>query len=249
MTTPTTDPLAALTRRLGQNPNDAWALAHRADLYRLAGQYTEALADLDRAIAVKPNYSWALAHRGVLYQGLGGNEQALADFTQALRVNPAYGWALINRGLTLLALRRYAEAIADFDAVAQLEPASIAQWWPSERGLVLNFSGRYSEAIACCEALLAQNAQDRTAHYSLLVAQALTAGIKTAQAGITQLQSALQAAYPSAANNKEAAQILYYLGGLMALRGEHCDALRYLEATIPLSCEAIAQARHDPAWF
>lgn len=248
MTRPTAHSLADLTRRLCQNPNNAWALAQRAELYRLAGQYVEALADLNRAIAVKPDYGWALAHRGVLYQTLGSNEQALVDFTQALRLNPAYVWALINRGLTLLALRRYAEAIADFDAVTQIDPTAIAHWWPSERGLVLNFSGRYGEAIACCEALLQQNAQDRMARYSLLVAQSLTAGVEAAYPAMVQMQSALQAAYPEAANNKEAAQILYYLGGLMALRGDHCQALHYLEATIPLYGEPMEQAQHDPAW-
>ena len=116
--------LAELEQAIEQNPEDARALAHRGETYRLMARYEEALADFDRAISLKPEYYWAIAHRGEVYYQRKEYEKALADFDRALQLQPDNPWALAHRGVTyrFMGEAYYTMALADLDRAIELKP-------------------------------------------------------------------------------------------------------------------------------
>lgn len=146
MTSQTVKSLADLDQILRQNPNDAWALAHRGELYRLNACYAEALRDFSCALALKPDYLWARARRGETFGLLGQYTQALNDFNQAIASNFSYSWALAHRGVVYRWLRRYPEALADLSKALALKPDY--GWALIHRGNLYIKSRRYQEAVA-----------------------------------------------------------------------------------------------------
>jgi tetratricopeptide (TPR) repeat protein len=68
------------------DPDDAWAIAHRGETYRLMGCYAEALADFERAIALEPDQDWYLYDRALTRRALGQVDLAQADLTAAIQV-------------------------------------------------------------------------------------------------------------------------------------------------------------------
>lgn len=76
--------VASLILAIALHPNDAKAIAHRGETYRLMGRYEEALADFERAIALKPEYAWAIAYRCQLYALMNRYEETLIDFDRAI---------------------------------------------------------------------------------------------------------------------------------------------------------------------
>jgi tetratricopeptide (TPR) repeat protein len=59
--------------QLGRAPDDeyAWAVAQRAETYRLMGNHAAALADFGQAIELNDKWAWAIASRGQSYQDSG----------------------------------------------------------------------------------------------------------------------------------------------------------------------------------
>lgn len=235
--------LADFDRTIELKPNYAWAIAHRGETYRLLERYQEALADFDRTNELKPNYAWALAHRGIVYYQMKHYDKALTDLNWAIELKPDYIWALIHQVRTYIMLRRYQEALADFDQVISLDKSSINHW-RGERGLILNYLGRYSETITCCEQALLENPDDYVALYSLTVAKICWKGLAETQTEIDKTQAVLQPILKTEAR----ADALYRLGGLAALEDKVDQGLTYLQEAILLDDEALELAYHDPAW-
>ncbi|MBI1923677.1 tetratricopeptide repeat protein [Candidatus Poribacteria bacterium] len=237
--------LADFNRAIELNPNYAWAIAHRGDLYRQTKRAEAALADFNRAIELNSNYAWAIARRGVTYRlkGRWYLDKALSDLNRAIELKPDYAWAMVHRANVYVMMGRYEEALVDADGAIALD-GTIVSHWRGERGLLLNYLGRYAEAIACCEKALQENPDDHIALYSLAVAKACWKGRSEAQAEIDKTQAVLQ----SLVNTEAHAGALYRLGGLAALQGKTEAALSYLQEAISLEDEPLKIARHDPAW-
>jgi tetratricopeptide (TPR) repeat protein len=235
--------LADFDRAVALHPDYGWALAHRGETFFLMDRYEEALADLDRAIALNPDYAWALAHRAAVYRRLKRHPEALRDLNQALALEPAYAWALIHRANVYVVMKQYDLALADVDRVLGLD-SSLIPYWRGERGLLLNYLGRYGETIDCCRPAVAENPADYIAWYSLAIASALANGVAAAQADIEQARTAALAAVETPAGGLA----LYRLAGLAALEGRIEAALAQFRQAITLSNEPAEVSRHDPAW-
>jgi tetratricopeptide (TPR) repeat protein len=235
--------LADFSRAIELNPAYAWALAHRGETYHLLERYEEALADFNRAIEQNPNNAWAIAHRGVTYRRMKRHEEALLDFNRAIELKPNYAWVLLHRANIYVGMKQYETALIDVDRIVMLDPGIILHW-QGERGLLLNYMGRYPETIKSCRQALQEDPADYVALYSLAVARACWKGRDEAQADIGQARAVLL----SAVNTDRPALVLYRLGGLAALEGQVGQALDYLQEAIPLHSEPVELARHDPAW-
>lgn len=237
--------LAELSQMISQNPTDAWAFANRGEVYRSNGCYAEALADLGRAIDLKPSFAWALAHRGVIYKSMRRYAEALVDLNEAISLKPNYAWALIHRADIYITVQRYGDALTDMDRAIALN-CTIVPYWRGERGLILNFLGRYAETVACCEQALQEDPDDYIASYSLTVA--MNCG-QEATAALTVLNKTWHLLQSAQRTNPVPAGVLYRLGGLAALQGKREEALGYLQDAVVCSDEPRETARHDPAWL
>lgn len=235
--------LADFDRAIELKPDYAWAIAHRGETCYYLERYEDALANFNWALDLEPDYVWGLAHRGVTYYRLQRLEAALTDLNRAIELKPDYAWAIHCRANVYVALKCYEQALADADRTNDLDKTFVAHW-AGERGMLLNYLGRYSETIADCQPALQEDPNDYFALYSLTVAVALSKGGAQAQTKIKMAQSVLQ----SLINIDEPGLIVYRLGGLAALEGEVKQALNYLQEAVSLHHEPIETARHDPAW-
>jgi tetratricopeptide (TPR) repeat protein len=226
------------------DPTYAWAIAHRGETYHRMGRYEQALSDLSRAIDLDPRYAWAIAHRGVTYRRLKRCQEALCDLDRAIQLQPDYAWASLHRANVYVATRCYEAALADVDRIVVLDQTIIPHW-QGERGLLLNYLGRYAETIKSCRQALQEDPADHVVWYSLATAQACWKGRAEAQTDIDRARAALLPAL----NTGVRALVLYRLGGLAALEGQVDQALDYLREAIPLHGEPAELARHDPAWL
>ena len=158
--------LAESTRRLGQNPRDAAALAARSQALSSLQRFTEALADADRALALQPRLADALLARGFSRAGqaikqrdLGALRDALGaldDLRAATEADPTLAPAWMSLGLAYELLPGILggstkKALQCADRLARLVPAR------SEllRALILVEEGRWREAEAPFQRALA----------------------------------------------------------------------------------------------
>ena len=215
-----------------------WAIASRGEIYRLMEHYDEALIDFNRAIELDPEYDWAIVHRGQTYQSMQQYKKALADFNRAIELDPEDNWVIAERGNIYGLMERYDEALADFDAASALGNNS----WIN-RGLVLSYLGRYSEATESYQKELKANV-NCAALYNIAV---VSVRWKSWEEAKEEVEKARQAFKQALDTNAGAA--LYGLGGLEALEGNAEAALDLLQKAIPLEKEAAIWARQDIAWL
>jgi tetratricopeptide (TPR) repeat protein len=226
------------------NPNYAWAIAHRGETYRQMKRYEKALADFSRSLTLKPGHAWTFAHRGASHYKLKYYHDALTDINQAIKLQPNYPWALVYRVNLHIRMERYEAALVDFDRAIALDETIIPHC-PGERGLLLGYLGRYSEAISGCEQGLQQNPKDYITLYTFAVIKAYLQGLTAAQVEIKTTRNILQAV----AKQSRHAGVIYRLGGLAALEGDREQALNYLQQAILLDNEPLELARRDLAWL
>ncbi|CAG8508208.1 22151_t:CDS:10 [Cetraspora pellucida] len=70
-------------------PEDVFALSHRASIYRLFfKKFEKALADLDRALEIDPNYVFALSEREETYQMMHENNNNMRSFKKSSSLPP-----------------------------------------------------------------------------------------------------------------------------------------------------------------
>jgi len=147
--------LANLNRDIKQNPDNAWALAHRGETYRLMERYQEALMDFNRCIELDSTYAWAIARRGETYRLMEDYDKALADFSRAIELTPTYAWAIAHRGATYRFMGKcyYDKALADFNRAIELTPTYA--WALAYRALIHELLNRYEETLADFDRALA----------------------------------------------------------------------------------------------
>lgn len=238
--------LASLDKAIAQNPDDIKALAHRSEIERLGRHYKKALADLNRIIQLKPDHAWAIAHRGAVYFRIKQDDEALMDLNRAIELKSDYAWALIYRANLYTMKRCYEEALLDVDKAFAINKTIIPHR-QGERGLLLSYLRRYSQAIECCEQGLKDDPNDYVALYTRLVVKVRQFGIdKVDKADFEKTRTAVQAMV----NTEERAGALYRLGGLVALEAQREQALDYLQQAISLDeHEPRGLAHHDLAWL
>ncbi|WOD37648.1 tetratricopeptide repeat protein [Nodosilinea sp. E11] len=105
------DGIRALTRLLGQNPQNTAVLSQRALLYGYQGRFIESLADYDRLLAQAPSPATVLG-AAQIYAFSGDFDGALALFNRYRQTGPLPVEALTAYALTLQETGNAAEAIA-----------------------------------------------------------------------------------------------------------------------------------------
>ncbi|NEP00475.1 MAG: tetratricopeptide repeat protein [Symploca sp. SIO2E9] len=239
--------LVDFQRAIELKPDYAWVIAHRGETYYLMKLYQQALADFNQALQLKSDYTWVIAHRGVTYRFLGEKyyRLALADLDQAIDLKPDYLWAIAYRSRVYELMKFYEEALIDFDRAVALDKTIFVKNWLIERGLILNYAHRYTEAYACCQQRLDEEPNDTTAWYCIAVAKARWQGLDKAKNEIERSRTALL----SKLETEDRGDILYRLSGLAILEGNCEQAWQYLREAIPINDEAMELVGHDPAWM
>ncbi len=236
--------IANFTEAIALNPEYAWAIAHRGETYYQIGQYHKALIDFNRAVELDPNYIWAIAHRGVTYERLERYPETLADLNRVLELKPDYPWAIAYRCRAYEMMGRYEEALQQFDQAIALDETIIKDW-VTERGLILSFMGRYSEAMVYYQRALQETPDNHLTLYCIAFTKTRWQGLAVAQEDINKAKVILH----RMEKPNDSSAVLYELGGLAALEGQTEIALDYLEQAISLDYLPRRRALHDLAWL
>ena len=153
-----TDPIAAATRRLAQNPRDVLALIDRAEAFMARHEAAAALEDAELCLRIalaEPKLQGEL--RGILLArlytlhsralgGLGDWARALAPAEQALRERPNDVDALVQRGRIRREMGNPQGALQDFEAALRLDGRSTTAY--VGRGLARYAMQDYAGALA-----------------------------------------------------------------------------------------------------
>jgi predicted O-linked N-acetylglucosamine transferase (SPINDLY family) len=114
--------IAAYTRLIELDPDNALAHYKRGNLYKDQGRSEWAIESYDQAIRLDPGHARALCNRGVVLDRLDRLEDALRSYDGALSIDPADAFSHHNRGAVLRKLDRRDEALASFDRAIALKP-------------------------------------------------------------------------------------------------------------------------------
>ncbi|MER6274494.1 tetratricopeptide repeat protein [Streptomyces sp900105755] len=143
--------LADFDHALELDPEQEWARASRAEVYRIEGRYEDAIADLDRALAIDPEYTWAHAERSRCLRGLERWDEALRDMARAADLDSESQWHRAYFADLLLHLGRHTDALWEVDRAlaAPYEHGPRDRAWPHAlRAWALHGLGRETEALA-----------------------------------------------------------------------------------------------------
>ncbi|MFB2972497.1 tetratricopeptide repeat protein [Aerosakkonema sp. BLCC-F183] len=270
--------LADMNRRIKQNPDDAKALAHRGENYRLTGQFEAALNDFNRSIELEPDYAWAHAHRGETYRLMKCYEEAIADLSRSLALNPKHAWTLAHRGASYYQLKQYRNALIDINQAIGLQPDY--PWALVYRINLYIRMGSYEEALVDFDRAIAldktiiahwpgerglllsymgryaeviscceQGLKDNSNDYITLYTLAVVkARFEGRAAAQTEIETTRNVLQAVKDRSKRAG-VVYRLGGLAALEGDWDLALNCLQEAISLDNEPLELARRDVAWL
>lgn len=139
-------------------PDDAAALFSFATALANSGRMEEAVATYRRCQALAPERLEVAVNLGDVYQHLGRLDEAQAQFRRVLEAQPEDPVAMIRLANVLLAAEQAAAAIALYEAAAARGACGANQLRAMARGYLL--LGRWADARAVCEPLLADNPHD-----------------------------------------------------------------------------------------
>ncbi|QIN84266.1 tetratricopeptide repeat protein [Rubrobacter tropicus] len=138
---------------------------------------------LERAIEADPGYPEAYVELGRYYGYMGEPALAKATFERWTGRHPEDADMLINAGLTLFDAADFAEAYAFFEkaveAAAEVEQRSGALTF---RANALDMLGRYDEAVAAYEEVIAETPEWWEAHANLGICHARNGHLQRAEA-------------------------------------------------------------------
>ncbi|MET0373774.1 MAG: tetratricopeptide repeat protein, partial [Rhizorhabdus sp.] len=140
------DAVEAYTRALEQEPDNRYALEHRAAANGSLGNKERALADLTSIVEKTPDDPGAYFKRGLALLSQEDYDKAIADFDKAHSLDPSNAWPLANRGLARVWKRDFTAAASDLDAAAKINPKSIVVF--RARGMLAQQKGEWQNAIA-----------------------------------------------------------------------------------------------------
>lgn len=147
--------LAELSKTIEMTPDDADALAQRAQIHLDGGRTAEARRDLDQALAARPGSADLFARRADL-RALGGDlDGAAEDAASALGINPKLVDAYACRAYCNILRERFADALADAEAGLAHDKGAYAAVLHNNRARGLQGLGRYEEALAAIDTAIA----------------------------------------------------------------------------------------------
>ena len=224
-------------------PENVESYNTRAKLYTKLKEYHQAIADINRAIDINSEGAILYSNRSLVYKHLRDYEHAIADLDTAIKLKPKNISFYSKRAILYHLMGNYEKALADIDYAIALDKNNIGAL-SNERGLLLSYLGRYSEAIENYERNLQINPKSHSSIYNVAVVMVRWKGFPEANIYVDQTRTFFE--------NEEVVNEgvrLYGLGGLEALVGNIDQALNYLQQSLSLEDQAIDWALHDIAWI
>jgi tetratricopeptide (TPR) repeat protein len=108
--------------RLKENPNDADALYHLADLYDRDAQYKEAIDTYRKVLEIRPKSGYIYFKIGTAYDRMDQPAEAVTAFQSAIKYMPSYAVAYNNLGVAYGKLNKQDQEIAALKKAIKLRP-------------------------------------------------------------------------------------------------------------------------------
>jgi tetratricopeptide (TPR) repeat protein len=143
---PARDAIPFFTRRIDDNPKDAFSLGMRGAAWLQKKELDRAIKDFDACVRLNPSDTTALNNRGVCWKDKMDYDLAIADYDEAIRLDPKKYVTLCNRGIVRSLKKEYDRAIADFDETIRIHPRDVRAYF--ERGLAWRNKKEYDKSIA-----------------------------------------------------------------------------------------------------
>jgi tetratricopeptide (TPR) repeat protein len=137
--------LAAYTKLLDGDPNNA--LRHDAvgDLLLQAGRLDEAILRYRRSLGLNPRSASTHYNLGYALSARGRRDEAIAQFDEALAIDPGYAQAHNNLGALLQMTGRFEEALAHYQRAVALRADNVDA--VTNLGQLLSTLGRPADAV------------------------------------------------------------------------------------------------------
>jgi tetratricopeptide (TPR) repeat protein len=139
--------------------NHAMAYSNRGVARYRSGDLAGAFADFDQAIELQPDYANAYTNRGFARQSSGDLRGAIADYSKASEQDPNSLGACSGLCRTYGFLEEPDRALEYCTRAVNLTTSEDRLQYREDRGIVYSLLGRYSEAIADFEAVVAWQEQ------------------------------------------------------------------------------------------
>jgi tetratricopeptide (TPR) repeat protein len=111
--------LNTANQRLENNPNDAFYLSVRANVYYNLGELGKALNDLNKAVLLDKDNWENYYNKGIILHELGKNDSSIVAYNQAISLNnknykiyAACGLAQYELGKYIIAIDNYSKSIS-----------------------------------------------------------------------------------------------------------------------------------------
>jgi tetratricopeptide (TPR) repeat protein len=150
-------------------PRSARAHMELATAYGSAGRVDEALRHFSASLAILPSYASASYNQGNILAKAGRYEEAAAAYRQSIQANPALTRAWHNLALTERIRGNRDGWIEALRGAVRSSPGSAKL--AEELGEALIAAGRYAEAVAAYDDLLARGGASATVHFNRGVAR------------------------------------------------------------------------------
>ena len=108
--------------KLKENPNDAEALYHLADLFDRDAQYKEAIDTYKKVLKIKPGSGYIYFKIGTAYDRLDQPAEAVTAFQSAIKYLPSHAVAYNNMGVAYGKLNKQNEEITALKKAIKLRP-------------------------------------------------------------------------------------------------------------------------------
>ena len=149
--------LAVFNKALELDPENATVLNSRGLAYSNKGDEERALADFDIAMQKRPNFPAPYNNRGLIFLRRGELQRAYDEINIALSLNTGTNryTNLLNLGRVQTLRKQYESALTYF---AEGKPLNPGGWQiPNYRCITYTEMGRFDEALADCNEVLAQH--------------------------------------------------------------------------------------------
>jgi tetratricopeptide (TPR) repeat protein len=112
----------SVKRKLKENPNDADALYHMADLYERNAQYKEAIDAYRKVLKIRGESGYVYFKIGTDYNRMDQPAEAVTAFKSAIKLMPTYAVAYNNMAVAYGKLKKPDEEIASLKKAIKLRP-------------------------------------------------------------------------------------------------------------------------------
>ncbi len=156
-------------RSLRLQPGNSRAENNRALALIALRRPDDALASLDRALALQPDDAELHYNHGNALMALQRNEEAVDSFRRSTALNPSLHQAWQNMGIALTRLGRLADALAVYDSLLRAPQGAKLSELRANRAGTLDALNRREDALADCDAALAEDPTLALAHFNASV--------------------------------------------------------------------------------